>query len=231
MPEDTKTKSTAKLSAETASAVTVLAKPPTVPTSTQASEFTHFNLAADLKQRTAWRLASRSTALAQLSSQDLAIVLEETARSVMEQLVFDHSGFRDPISGLPLPLPPLPLKFEQRGRDANGHRMTAEEFISDDAIGYGAYKRAGLLFLPWINNVDEPLYDALIYQVHKAQALAKKAGHEFNHDRFCLGMGCITAGTLLAPPPELEMQAKILIFVKKMTDKLIVGKRGARENP
>jgi hypothetical protein len=167
-----------------------------------------------------------------VTAENLKLAAETAFKAVSTNFLYHPQVIIDPETGLQLPPKRREIDFQCRGRGASGKRMALEEYLSDKTHGWGDYTAHHLLTASWINELDRPLYLALMYQANKEADKANVAqrGPERTaaNDAFLLKLGILTTGHLAAPPPGLDRQVQVLRFVTRQRLALRHGRRHGR---
>lgn len=164
-----------------------------------------------------------------VTREQLRMAAETAFQSVRLGLVLSEDAFRDPFKGLQLPPQRRKIDYQCRGKGCTGKRMSLGEYLADEKDGWGQYTRVYMLTSSWLNDLDRPLYAAMLYQANKeADEYGVGKGIELRteaHDAFFLSHGILTPGHLMSPPTGLEIQAKILSFATKQAMEVPRGRR------
>jgi hypothetical protein len=168
-----------------------------------------------------------------LTEDQLKFASETAFNAVIAGVITNPGSFRDPVTGLKLPPEPRKIDFQSRGRNAKGRRMTFDEYLADPIEGWGDYQN--FITSSWLNDLDKPLYQALLYQAHKEADergfIERGAERTAIVDSFCLRHGVLTPGHLIQVPEGLERNVSLLIFITKMQQPLMKGGRPPASSP
>lgn len=156
--------------------------------------------------------------------QQMLIQLATSAlNAATTSLVLNPGCIVDPHTGLTLPPQPRPISYQDRPKSF-GRKLTLEQYLTDQSIGWGEYTSRHLLGLFWISEYDRPLASALSY---RAGVYADELGHtKPSKERteaseyFYLKHGILTALHVDHPPNGYEWQAKLLGFARKLQNSL-----------
>lgn len=166
-----------------------------------------------------------------LTAQKAEAISTTAWKAVINAIIDNPRSINDPVTGLELPPKPRDIDFQSRGKAPSGRRMTYDEYLLDPAIGWGEYTRHHLLLSSWLNELDRPLYQALMYQANKQ---ADECGtppsgplRVVAQDDFFFRHGILTPGHLVSTSPAqgVERQVKLLTFVRKLQTPILTGRR------
>jgi hypothetical protein len=164
-----------------------------------------------------------------LTEASLKLASETAFNAVIAGVIANTGAFHDPLTKLELPPKSRQVDFQSRGKAPSGRRLTYDEYLADKLQGWGEYTQHHLLASFWLDDVDRPLYLALLYQAKKeaaeAGALDDPSARARVQDEFFFRQGILTPGHLIDPPKGYERQVNLLTFIKKQEAPLLMGRR------